>query len=51
MDLLGARFVFRLLLPLLVAHDALIGAMRRLRLGLWHALLAAVFAALILDTF
>ena len=50
-DLLGARFISRLLLPLLVPHDALIGAMRGLRLGPWHAFLAAVFAALILHTF
>jgi hypothetical protein len=50
-DLLRARFVGRLLLSLLVAHDALIGAMWGLGLGLWHALLAAMFAALILHAF
>ena len=51
MDLLGARLVSRLLLSLLVAHDSLVGAVRRLGLRLRHALLAAVFAALILHTF
>jgi hypothetical protein len=50
-DLLRARFVGRLLLSLLVANDALIGAMWGLGLGLWHALLAAMFAALILHAF
>ena len=49
--LLGARFIGWLLLPLAVPHDALIGAMGGLGLGLWHALLAAVFSALILHTF
>ena len=48
-DLLGARFIARLLLSLLIAHDALLGTMRRLRL--WHALLAAMPAALILHPF
>jgi hypothetical protein len=50
-NLLGTRFVSRLLLALLIAHDALVGTLRRLGLRLWHALLAAAFAALILYTF
>jgi hypothetical protein len=58
-DLLGARFVPRLLLSTLIAHDALVGSMARpccrswfrSWLGLWHTLLAAMFAALILHTF
>jgi hypothetical protein len=50
-DLLGARFVARLLLSPLVAHDALILASSRTRLRLRRALLAAVLAALILYTF
>jgi hypothetical protein len=57
-DLLSALFVARLLLSPLVAHDALIGTMAGPRfrscrswLRLWHALLAAMFAALILHTF
>jgi len=50
-DLLGARFVPRLFLSLFIANDTLIGSMRRLGLRLWHALLAAVLAALILHTF
>jgi hypothetical protein len=50
-DLLSARFVARLFLSLLIAHDALIGTMWRLGFGLRHALLAAMFAALILRTF
>jgi hypothetical protein len=49
--LLSTRLVARLLLSLLVAHNALIGTVRRLGLGLWHALLTAMFAALILYTF
>jgi len=51
MDLLGARLVSRLLLSLLVAHDSLVGAAWRPGLRFRHALLAAVFAALILHTF
>jgi hypothetical protein len=51
MDSLGARLVSRLLLSLLVAHDSLVGAVRRPGLRLRHALLAAVFAAFILHTF
>jgi hypothetical protein len=51
MNLLGTRFVSRLFLSFLIAHDALVGTMRRLGLRLWHALLAAVFAALILYAF
>jgi hypothetical protein len=35
-DLPGARFVARLLLSLLIAHDALIGTIRRLGLGFRH---------------
>jgi hypothetical protein len=50
-DLLGARFVTRLLLSPLVAHDALILISLRTRPRLRHALLAAVLAALILCTF
>jgi len=58
-DLLSARLVARLLLSPLVAHDALIGSVAgswfrpccRSGLRLWHALLAAMFAALILHTF
>ena len=57
-DLLSALFVARLLLSLLVTYDALIGSMAGPRsrfcgsgLRLWHALLAAMFAALILYTF
>jgi hypothetical protein len=57
--LLSARFVARLLLSPLVAHDALIGSIAgfwfracwRFGRTLWHALLAAMFAALILHTF
>jgi hypothetical protein len=52
--MLGALLVARLLLSLLT-HDALIVAVRRFRsrlgLRLRHALLAAMFAALILHTF
>jgi hypothetical protein len=48
-DALGALLISRLLLSLLVAHDALI--VRRLGFGPWHALLTAMFAALILHTF
>ena len=51
MDLLRARLVSRLLLSLLVAHDSLIGTVRWPGLRFRHALLAAVFAALILHTF
>ena len=51
MNLLGARFVSRLLLSLLIAHDALVGTVWRLGLGLCHALLSTMFAALILDAF
>jgi ABC-type Co2+ transport system permease subunit len=50
-DLLGALLIARLLLSLLVAHNALIGTVGRLGLGPWHALLAAMLAALILYTF
>jgi hypothetical protein len=50
-DLLGARFISRLLLSFFIAHDALIGTMRRLRFRLGHALLATVPAALILRPF
>jgi hypothetical protein len=46
--LLRARFVARLFLSALVAHDALIIAPGRTRFGFKHALLAAMFAALIL---
>jgi hypothetical protein len=51
MNLLGARFVSRLLLSPLIADDTLIGTLRRLWLRPWHALLTAMFAALILQTF
>jgi hypothetical protein len=51
MNLLGTRFVSRLLLSFLIAHDALVGTMRWLGFRLRHALLATVFAALILHTF
>ena len=51
MDLLGSRLVSRLLLSFFIAHDALVGTVRWPGLRLWHALLAAVFAALILHTF
>ena len=51
LDLLSALPVARLLLSLLVARNALIGTVRRLGLGPWHALLAAMPAALILYTF
>jgi hypothetical protein len=51
MDSLGSRLVSRLLLSFFIAHDALVGTVRRPGLRLWHALLAAVFAALILHTF
>jgi hypothetical protein len=51
MYLLGARFIAWLLLPPLVPHDALIGGMCGFGFGLWHALLTAVFSALILHTF
>lgn len=50
-DLLSALFVPRLFLPAFIANDALIIAIRRGGLRLWHALLAAMFAALILRTF
>jgi hypothetical protein len=50
-DLLSALLVARLLLSLLVAHNALIRTAARFWLGLWHALLAAMFAALILHAF
>ena len=50
-DELGTLLVSRLLLSLLIAHDALIMAARGLGLRRWHALLAAMFAALILHTF
>jgi hypothetical protein len=49
--MLRALFVARLLLSLLIAHDALIRAVRRLWFRLRQALLAAMFAALILHTF
>jgi hypothetical protein len=51
MNLLGTRLVARLLLSFLIAHDPLVGTVPRFGLGLWHAFLAAVFAALILRTF
>ena len=67
MNLLSTRFISRLLLSPLIAHDALVWSMAaaRLRLGLgarcrfcrrswlrlWHALLAAMLPALILHTF
>jgi hypothetical protein len=51
MDLLSTLVISGLLLPLFVAHDTLIGTVGRLGLGLRHALLAAMFAALILRTF
>jgi hypothetical protein len=51
MNLLGTRLVARLLLSFFVAHDALVGTVRRFGLWLRHALLAAMFAALILHTF
>jgi hypothetical protein len=50
-DSLGSLLVSRLLLSFLVAHDTLIGAVGRLGLRRWHALLAAMFAALILHPF
>jgi hypothetical protein len=49
--MLSALLVARLLLSLFVARDALIGTIGRPGLRLWHALLAAMFAALILPTF
>jgi hypothetical protein len=48
--LLRARFVARLFLSALVAHDALIIASGWMRFGFRHALLAAMFAAPILRT-
>ena len=51
MHLLGARFIGWLLLPPLVPHDSLIGAVWGFGFGPRHALLAAVFSALILHTF
>lgn len=51
MNLLGTRPVSRLLLSFFIAHDALVRTARQPGFGLWHALLAAVFAALILHTF
>jgi hypothetical protein len=50
-DQLSALLVARLLLSLLVAHNALIGTVGRLGLRLWHALLAAMLSALVLHTF
>jgi hypothetical protein len=50
-NLLGALLVSRLLLAQLIAHDTLIGPIGRPGLRCWHALLAAMFAALILHTF
>ncbi len=51
MNLLGTRFVSRLLLSFLIAHDTLVGTVRRPGLRLRHALLTTMFAALILNTF
>jgi hypothetical protein len=51
MHLLGARFIGWLLLPPLVPHDSLIGAVWGFGWELWHALLATVFSTLILHTF
>lgn len=51
MNLLDARLVSRLLLSFFISHDTLVGTVRRPGFGLRHALLAAVFAALILHTF
>jgi len=51
MNLLGTRSVSRPLLSFLIAQDTLVGTVRRLGLRLRHALLAAMFAALILHTF
>ena len=48
-DMRGARFVCRLLLTLFVSHDPLCRGAYLLRL--WHAGLAAVFAAHILLAF
>jgi len=50
-NLLGALLVSRLLLAHLIAHDTLIRTMRRPGFRCWHALLASMFAALILHTF
>ena len=50
-SLLSAFLVSRLLLSLFIAHDALIGPMRRPGYRLGHAALAAMFATLILGTF
>jgi hypothetical protein len=49
--LLSPLLVARLLLALRVAHNALIGTVGRPGFRLWHALLAAMSAALILYTF
>jgi hypothetical protein len=49
--LLRASPVARLLLPFLIAHDTLIRTMRRFGGGLWHTLLATMFAALVLHAF
>jgi hypothetical protein len=49
--LLRPLFVAWLLLSAFVTHDALILVAGRSRLRLWHAFLAAMFAALILHTF
>jgi hypothetical protein len=50
-DLPGPFLVSRLLLALLIEHDTLIRTKGRLGLSCRHALLAAMFAALILHTF
>jgi hypothetical protein len=50
MNLLGARFISRLLLSSLIADDTLICSLRRLGLRLRHPFLTTMFAALILHT-
>jgi hypothetical protein len=50
-DLLCPLLVPRLFLSAFVPHNALILAAGRSRLRLWHAFLAAMFAALILHAF
>jgi len=42
-DMLGALFISRLLLALLIAHDALVMTMRRFRFGLWLRLALRAF--------
>jgi hypothetical protein len=50
LNLLGALFISRLLLPPLIADDTLTGTLWRLGFRLRHAFLTTMFAALVLHT-